>query len=63
MAVQVWVTTELDREGKVRLHADSDSQLTKGMAAVVVAALSGLSPEELLQVGLPLPCWASTVLL
>lgn len=49
-AAQVWVTAELDSRGRVRLGADSDSELTRGLAAVLVRCLSGLTPEELLQV-------------
>lgn len=47
---QVWVHAELDREGRVRFAADSDSELTRGLAAVLVASLSGLTPSEVLQV-------------
>ncbi|KAK9837492.1 hypothetical protein WJX81_006535 [Elliptochloris bilobata] len=49
---QVWVTAELDGRGCVRLGADSDSELTRGLAAVLVRCLSGLTPEEVLQVPL-----------
>ena len=49
-AAQVWVTAELDSRGRVRLGVDSDSELTRGLAAVLVRCLSGLTPEELLQV-------------
>ena len=50
--MQVWVTAELDSRGRVRLGADSDSELTRGLAAVLVRCLSGLTPGELLQVAL-----------
>ncbi len=46
----MWVTAELDSRRRVRLGADSDSDLTRGLAAVLVRCLSGLTPEELLQV-------------
>ncbi len=49
---QVWVTAELDSRGRVRLGADSDSELTRGLAAVLVRCLSGLAPSEVLQVAL-----------
>ena len=50
MSSQVWVNAEMDSNGRVHFAADSDSELTRGLAAVLVEALSGLSPEEVLQV-------------
>lgn len=47
---QVWVNAEIDGNGRVHFAADSDSELTRGLAAVLVEALSGLTPEEVLQV-------------
>jgi len=46
---QVWVYPTLE-EGKVYFQADSDSQLTKGLAALLVEGLSGATPEEILKV-------------
>lgn len=46
---QVWVTAEL-QDGKIWWKADSDSQLTKGLAALLVQGLSGLSPGEIVRV-------------
>lgn len=46
------MSAELDGEGRLRLMADSDSELTRGLAALLVEGLSGLTLEELLQVGL-----------
>lgn len=48
--VQVWVVPELRDDGKVYWTADSDSQLTKGLAALLVLGLSGCSPAEILSV-------------
>ena len=45
---QVWVVAELDRGGLLRYRADSDSQLTKGLAALLVRGLSGAEPREVL---------------
>jgi sulfur transfer protein SufE len=47
---QVWVVPELRGDGKVYWRADSDSQLTKGLAALLVTGLSGCSPQEVLSV-------------
>ena len=40
----------LDDAGRVQLWADSDSAVTRGLGAVLVAALSGLKSDELLAV-------------
>lgn len=45
---QVFVTADLV-EGAVHYHADSDAQLTKGLAAVLVEGLNGLSPAEIVK--------------
>jgi cysteine desulfuration protein SufE len=47
-ASQVFITAEL-RDGAVVYQADSDSQLTKGLAAVLVEGLSGSTPDEIVQ--------------
>ena len=49
-SLQVWVNAETDSNGRVHFAADSDSELTRGLAAVLVEALSGLTPKEVLQV-------------
>ncbi|KAG2490773.1 hypothetical protein HYH03_010923 [Edaphochlamys debaryana] len=45
---QVWVVPELRDDGKIYWRADSDSQLTKGLAALLVTGLSGCTPAEIL---------------
>ena len=44
---QVWLTTELDGN-RVVFHADSDANITKGLAALLVRVYSGETPETIL---------------
>jgi hypothetical protein len=46
---QVWVVPEL-RDGRMFWTADSDAQLTKGLAALLVKGLSGSTPQEIVKV-------------
>lgn len=46
---QVWITSQC-ADGQVQFFGDSDSQLVKGLVAVLVEGLSGLSPAEVVQV-------------
>ena len=43
---QVFVVADLV-EGKVIYQADSDAQITKGLVALLIKALNGLSPNEI----------------
>ncbi|KDD77110.1 hypothetical protein H632_c17p2 [Helicosporidium sp. ATCC 50920] len=43
----VWVASSVDSQGVITWMADSDSQLTKGLAAVLVQGLSGIQAAEL----------------
>ncbi|NJM99769.1 MAG: SufE family protein [Phormidesmis sp. RL_2_1] len=45
---QVYVTANLE-EGKVAFQGDSDAQITKGLLAMLIAGLNGLSPNEIVQ--------------
>lgn len=43
---QAWVAASLTAQGVVSFAAASDSELTAGLAAVLVQALSGLTPQQ-----------------
>jgi len=45
---QVWVRGVLGEDGRMRYQAESDSALTKGLAALLVKGLSGATPAEVL---------------
>ncbi len=45
---QVFVTASLE-DGKVKYQADSDSQLTKGLVAVLIVGLNELTPQQIIQ--------------
>ncbi|KAJ4953953.1 hypothetical protein NE237_030785 [Protea cynaroides] len=47
---QVWVRAYLDSDKNVQFEADSDSVLTKGLAALLVQGLSGRPVSEILKV-------------
>lgn len=47
---QVWVKPTIKEDGKIYWQADSDSQLTKGLAALLVKGLSGCTPQEICSV-------------
>lgn len=43
---RVWVGTEM-KDGKMQIMADSDSLITKGLIALFIRLLSGLTPAEI----------------
>lgn len=48
---RVWVGSEL-KDSRLLLHADSDSVITKGLIALFIRLLSGLTPEEIVRADL-----------
>lgn len=47
---EVFMTASLDKQNRVQFAGDSDSELTRGLCAVLVQGMSGLTPAEVLQV-------------
>ncbi|MEL7356728.1 MAG: SufE family protein [Cyanobacteria bacterium J06560_6] len=45
---QVYITANL-QDDKVIFQGDSDAQITKGLLAMLINALNGLSPDEIVQ--------------
>ncbi|MFK8182292.1 MAG: SufE family protein [Phormidesmis sp.] len=45
---QVYITAHLD-DGKVSYQGDSDAQITKGLLAMLITALNGLTPTEIVR--------------
>lgn len=49
---QVWLTVELSNDGRVYFGADSDSEVTRGLCALLLQGVNGTTAEELLAVPL-----------
>lgn len=49
---RVWVSAHLDDDGKMRLSADSDASIVKGIIAMLVDVLDGHTPKEVLDADL-----------
>lgn len=46
---QVWLHVMMDDEGRIWFSADSDSEITKGFCACLIAVLDGTTAEEVLE--------------
>jgi cysteine desulfuration protein SufE len=46
---QVYITANLEN-GKVWYQGDSDAQLVKGLVALLIEGLNGLTPQEIIEV-------------
>ncbi|MGB5596850.1 MAG: SufE family protein [Crocosphaera sp.] len=46
---QVYITADL-KDGKIWYQGDSDAQLVKGLVALLIEGLNGLTPKEILEV-------------
>ena len=55
---QVWVVPERRPDGALTWLADSDSALTKGLAALLVQGLSGVPPEDVVRLS---PDWIASL--
>lgn len=49
---RVWVVAKLDDNGLMRLAADSDASIVKGIIAMLVDVLDGHTPQEILDADL-----------
>lgn len=48
-ASQVYLTADLE-DGKIWYQGDADAQLVKGLVALLIEGINGLTPEEILQI-------------
>ncbi|XWS34705.1 hypothetical protein CRYUN_Cryun21dG0060700 [Craigia yunnanensis] len=47
---QVWLDSRIDKNGKVRFRADSDSEITKGFCSCLIWMMDDADPEEVVGV-------------
>ena len=45
-ASQVWLVSERDADGRLKLRGDSDAHIVKGLVAVVLRLYAGATPSE-----------------
>ncbi|KAM7479839.1 hypothetical protein LguiA_028052 [Lonicera macranthoides] len=46
---QVWLDATMDKDGKMRFRADSDSEITKGFCYCLLSVVDGAGPDEVLR--------------
>lgn len=46
---QVWLHAELDKQGHMHIHGDSDAMIVKGLVALVLRIYSDAEPADILQ--------------
>ncbi len=46
---QVYIIANSDAQGNVSFQGDSDAQITKGLVALLIEGLKGLSPRDIVQ--------------
>ncbi|KAI4382476.1 hypothetical protein MLD38_008436 [Melastoma candidum] len=49
-ASQVWLDVGMDRQGRMRFRADSDSEITKGFCSCLIHMLDEAEPDEVMGV-------------
>jgi len=49
---RVWLQADLDDEGRMRLQADSDAIIVKGIISMLVRVLDGATPQQVLDADL-----------
>ena len=47
---QVWLSSKVGSDRRMTFYTDSDAALTKGLGAILAQSLSGLTPEEIIDV-------------
>ena len=45
---QVWLVTDVDESGRLKLAMDSDAHIVRGLIAILLAALNARTPQEIL---------------
>ncbi len=46
---QVWLTHELADDGTLHFHMDSDAFIVRGLISIVLSALNGKKPDDIVQ--------------
>ena len=46
---QVWLTHDLASDGTLHFHMDSDAFIVRGLISIVLSALNGKKPDDILQ--------------